>query len=183
MMMKINKTVLYLGVFLLYYDSSFKNLLSKLVKTNYYVHNELEEDNFGHEIFIECPISQNSKEIFYKLDSNEYVNRIFRRGNYKIVVVNFLYPDIFKSVVTGKFSELKGNSFFMERINDSRLEHIKAIVFRENKAIKRYKKLIYEELEAQVDVLPQTELELPFKYKTESMFYTCQEKYLMTNLY
>lgn len=182
-MLKVNKTAMYLAVFLLYYDKEFINLLSKLVKTRYYAHNEMEEENFGKEIYIQCPIATNSTGIFTRLDSNKYVNKIFRRGSDKIVAVKFIYPTIFKSIVTGKYSLLKNSPFFMEKINDQRLKHLKAIFLKEDFAIKRYKRIVYEELQAEAVVLSETELELPFRYDTESMFYTCKEKYLMTNLY
>jgi hypothetical protein len=187
MVININKTAQYLVVFLGFYDHKVTHLLKKVVKTGYYVHDELREDNYGNEILIKCPKKLNTTSIFKLLDEQVEVLEIYERGADKIIRVDFKYPEILKSIVSGKYGELKDNKAFLELQDSSILKHIKAIVYKEDKAVKRFQRILFEQKEVNFSLKEikdsNLELELPFKYEKESLFYTCPEKYIYSNFY
>ena len=185
----INKTAAYLVAWIgLLYDNKLSNLIKKnsLLTTKFYVHDEIKEEYFGKALFLKCPKEANSKTIFNRLDEHEDVLEIYDVGNDKIVVINFPYPNLFKSIVSGKFSELKNNALYQVHKNHRDLKHIKRIVDRDEVSVKRFQTAL--KLEIGSDYSLETirnfnlELVLPFTFEDESMFYTCDYKYIYSLL-
>lgn len=175
----INKTAAYLVVWVgLLYDNGLKNLIKRgsLLTTKFYVHDEMKEEYFGRALFLKCPKEANSKTIFTKLDEHEDILEIYDVGNDKIVVIDFPYPNLFRGIVSGKFSELKNNALYKLHENHRDLKHIKRIIDRDEVAIKRYKAALKKEwdVEFSIEKIIEDNLELviPFTFKDESLFYT-----------
>lgn len=185
----INKTAAYLVVWMgLLYDNGLNNLIkrNRLLTTKFYIHDEMKEEYFGKALFLKCPKEVNSKTIFTKLDEHEDILEIYDVGNDKIVVINFPYPNLFKSIISGKFSELKNNALYKVHENHRDLKHIKRIVDKDEVALKRFQTALKLELDSEYSIETinnlNLELVLPFTFEEESLFHTCDYKYIYSLL-
>lgn len=180
--MNSNKTLHYLVPFFTLYTKDFIRAYGKLVKTGIYVHEEGHEEYYGNSLFLKCPKDVNYLSNLNSFGECEEVKDNFFRKNSIIFIIDFPFSEIFEEIVYGTW-DLKDSEVIKEVIDKPYMSHIKSILYKEDKAIKRLLNIFKEELgiiSFTKDDLIKNDLplEIPFSFEKESLFSLNEEKYL-----